>query len=255
MQYSRNGILRYEKLFGHGFVSTGGQQTTNEVVSKLVLKPGQSVVDVGCGIGGGSFFLAQKFGVDVLGIDLSVNMVAIALERACLGEYDSDRGHVTFEVSDCTTREFKNGTLDAVYSRDTILHVPDKPKLFRNMFSWLKPGGQVLITDYCRSAGEASPGFAAYIKQRGYDLHSVPAYGQMLKDAGFEQVIAEDTTESMFIPSLERELKVAEDMKQDFLKEFTEDDFAAVVNGWKDKIVRAHAGEQRWGLFYGKKPI
>jgi len=255
VQYSRNGILRYEKLFGHGFVSTGGRETTNEVVGKLVLKPGQSVLDVGCGIGGGSFYLAEKFGVDVLGMDLSVNMVAIALERACLGEYNSDVGHVTFEVSDCTNREFANGSFDAIYSRDVILHIHNKPGLFKNMFDWLKPGGQVLITDYCRSPDEPSPGFAAYIKQRGYDLHSVPAYGQMLMNAGFEEVIAEDVTESMFIPSLERELKLAEEMKEDFLKEFTQDDFAAVVNGWKDKIVRSNAGEQRWGLFYGKKPM
>jgi len=255
VQYSRNGILRYEKLFGHGFVSTGGQETTNQIISKFDLQPQQSVLDVGCGIGGGSFYLAKRFGVDVLGMDLSVNMVAIAFERACLGEYNSEVGHVTFEVSDCMTREFANASFDAIYSRDVILHIQDKPKLFKKMYEWLKPGGQVLITDYCRSAEDPSPGFAAYIKQRGYDLHSVAAYGQMLTDAGFEDVIAEDTTDSMFIPSLKRELKLAEDMRDSFLKDFTEEDFAAVVNGWKDKIVRANAGEQRWGLFYGKKPM
>ena len=55
----------------------------------------------------------------------------------------------------------------------------DKPALFRSFFKWLKPGGKVLISDYCKCAGTPSPEFAEYIKQRGYDLHDVKAYGQV----------------------------------------------------------------------------
>ena len=48
----------------------------------LSLKPGQAVLDVGAGIGGGAFYMAQKYDVTVLAIDLSSNMVNIGLERA-----------------------------------------------------------------------------------------------------------------------------------------------------------------------------
>lgn len=48
----------------------------------LKLKPNERVLDVGCGIGGGDFYMAEKYDVFVHGIDLSVNMVLIALERA-----------------------------------------------------------------------------------------------------------------------------------------------------------------------------
>ena len=58
----------------------------------------------------------------------------------------------------------------------------------------LKPGGQLLISDYCRAAAAPSPGFAAYISQRGYDLHPVADYGAMLQAAGFVDVQAEDRT-------------------------------------------------------------
>jgi len=48
----------------------------------LNLQPDEQVLDVGCGIGGGDFFMATTYGCYVYGIDLSVNAVLSALERA-----------------------------------------------------------------------------------------------------------------------------------------------------------------------------
>jgi 2-polyprenyl-3-methyl-5-hydroxy-6-metoxy-1,4-benzoquinol methylase len=53
-----------------------------EFVARLGLQPGERVLDVGCGIGGSDFYMASQHSVYVHGIDLSVNMVLIALERA-----------------------------------------------------------------------------------------------------------------------------------------------------------------------------
>ncbi len=53
-----------------------------EVVSRLQLQPGERVLDVGCGTGGSDFLMASQHGASVHGIDLSVNMVLLALERA-----------------------------------------------------------------------------------------------------------------------------------------------------------------------------
>ncbi|XP_024022153.1 phosphomethylethanolamine N-methyltransferase [Morus notabilis] len=247
VQYKCNGILRYERVFGSGFVSTGGIETTKEFVAKLDLEPSQRVLDVGCGIGGGDFYMAENFDVEVVGIDLSINMISLALERA-IGLKCS----VEFEVADCTKKTYPENSFDVIYSRDTILHIDDKPALFRSFYKWLKPGGKVLISDYCQSAGTPSPEFAKYIKQRGYDLHDVEAYGQMLRDAGFEEVIAEDRT-GQFIEVLQRELSVIEKEKNEFISDFSEEDYYDIVGGWKAKLIRTTSGEQRWGLFIAKK--
>ena len=58
--YSRNGITRYEEIFGKTFVSTGGKTTTEEFVAKLDLKPGMKVLDIGSGAGGSAFLMARK---------------------------------------------------------------------------------------------------------------------------------------------------------------------------------------------------
>ncbi|KAG6675877.1 hypothetical protein I3843_15G122100 [Carya illinoinensis] len=247
VQYKSKGILRYERVFGEGFVSTGGIDTTKEFVQKLELKPGQKVLDVGCGIGGGDFYMAENFDVDVVGIDLSINMISFALERA-IGLKCS----VEFEVADCTKKTYPENTFDVIYSRDTILHIQDKPALFRSFYKWLKPGGKILISDYCKSAGTPSPEFAEYIKQRGYDLHDVEGYGQMLYDAGFEEVIAKDRTDQ-FIHVLQRELNAVEKDKDAFICDFSEEDYNEIVDGWKAKLIRSSSGEQRWGLFIAKK--
>ncbi|OIT04993.1 PREDICTED: phosphoethanolamine N-methyltransferase 1-like isoform X1 [Nicotiana attenuata] len=247
VQYKCSGILRYERVFGQGFVSTGGIETTKEFVAMLDLQPGQKVLDVGCGIGGGDFYMADKYDVHVVGIDLSINMISFALECAI-----GLKCAVEFEVADCTKKTYHDGAFDVIYSRDTILHIQDKPALFRSFYKWLKPGGKVLISDYCKKAGTASEEFAGYIKQRGYDLHDVEAYGQMLRDAGFNEVVAEDRTEQ-FIGVLQKELDTVEKERESFIHEFSEQDYNEIVGGWKAKLIRSSSGEQRWGLFIANK--
>ncbi|XP_041930038.1 phosphoethanolamine methyltransferase isoform X1 [Alosa sapidissima] len=247
-QYTRRGILRYEKMFGAGYVSTGGPSTTKEFVDLLNLTPGQKVVDVGCGIGGGDFYMAKNFGVEVLGMDLSANMVEIACERAVKEKLPM----VHFEVADATKRVFPVGTFDVVYSRDTILHISDKLELFKNFNSWLKPGGKVLISDYCSGEKPWSPQFEDYVKQRGYILYTPKRYGQFLEEAGFTNVRAEDRTEQ-FIQVIKSELEKAEVMREEFVQEFSKEDYDAIMKGWTEKLQRCELGDQRWGLFYATK--
>jgi len=77
-QYTRQGILRYEAIFGRTYVSVGGETTTSEFTSQLGLQPGMKVLDIGCGTGGSAFYMARTFQADVHGVDLSSNMVGIA---------------------------------------------------------------------------------------------------------------------------------------------------------------------------------
>ncbi|KAG8003997.1 Phosphoethanolamine N-methyltransferase 3 [Nibea albiflora] len=195
-QYTSRGILRYEKMFGAGYVSTGGPSTTKEFVDLLNLKPGQ-----------------KTFGVEVLGLDLSDNMVDIAMERAVAEKLPS----VQFEVADATKRTFPEDSFDVIYSRDTILHIDDKLALFKRFHSWLKPGGQLLISDYCCGKKPWTPVFEAYVKQRGYILYTPSEYGKFLEEAGFCNVRAEDRT-AQFIQVIETELQRAEVIKDEFIE-------------------------------------
>ncbi|CAI5740325.1 unnamed protein product [Peronospora destructor] len=247
-QYSNQSITRYEKIFGQGYVSTGGQTTTTEFVEKLNLKPGERVLDVGCGIGGGDFYMAHQFGVSVVGIDLSTNMVHRALETSM----QDPSVDVDFEICDATKKEYPDASFDVVYSRDTILHIKDKQALFAKFFRWLKPGGRVLISDYCQGEQEPTDRFKGYVASRGYHLLSPSQYGKVLESVGFTSVLAEDRTEQ-FVDVLKEELSRTLTHKEDFIVVTSEADLKYIVDGWEAKIVRCGEGDQKWGLFFGKK--
>ncbi|CAL0312360.1 unnamed protein product [Lupinus luteus] len=246
VEYNSKSISRYECVYGHGFASAGGLETTKKFVAKLGLKPGQKVLDVGCGVGGGDFYMAENFDVDVVGVDLSINMVSLAIERAIGHKYT-----VEFECADCTKKTYPENTFDVIYSRDVMLHIKDKPTLFRSFYKWLKPGGKLLITDYCRSAGTPSVEFAQYIEEGGYNLHDIKEYGQMLEKAGFD-VIAEDQTD-LFVKTLEQELNCLETNKDDFIEDLGEEEYTETVKRWKAKHIRGATREQLWGLFFAEK--
>ncbi|KDO18852.1 hypothetical protein SPRG_15851 [Saprolegnia parasitica CBS 223.65] len=248
-QYSRGSIARYEKIFGAGYISTGGQDTTTEFVAKLGLVRGERVLDVGCGIGGGDFYMAKTFGVSVVGIDLSTNMVHRALETS-LTDPSVD---CEFEICDATTKEYAPASFDVIYSRDTILHIADKTSLFAKFYTWLKPGGRLLISDYCCGEAETQTArFKAYVASRGYHLLTPAAYGQVIASVGFSDVEAEDRTEH-FVQVLQTELARTRLNKDAFIAETSAHDYEDIVDGWEAKLVRCAEGDQKWGLFFARK--
>ena len=117
---------------------------------------------------------------------------------------------------------------------------------------WLKPGGKVFITDYCCGKKPWSDEFTSYVASRGYDLRTVPEYGDIFRELGFSKVLAEDKTD-LFVDSLKMELKRMAEIKEEFVKEFTLEDFNYLVEGWEAKLIRCAAGHQKWGLFFCEK--
>jgi len=250
-QYSRKGVLRYEKIFGRTFVSVGGEYTTRMLTEKLNLQQNMKLLDIGCGTGGSAFYMARRYGVDVHGIDLSTNMVDIAADYR--SEMEATVKHrVQFYVEDAITMEYPVDFYDIVYSRDTILHIRDKLNLFQSFERTLKPGGKLLITDYCKGDQEHSEEFKEYVKSRDYQLYTVQDYGNIIQIAGFVDVEAVDVT-SLMLEMLETELEKFMKNEQGFVDEFTQEDFNYLKQGWMDKIRRVKSGDQAWGLFTATK--
>ncbi|MFO0950990.1 MAG: methyltransferase domain-containing protein [Isosphaeraceae bacterium] len=250
-QYTRNGILRYEKIFGAGYISTGGPETTDYLIARLgpALKPGVRVLDVGSGIGGAAFALANRFGAKVTGIDLAPMMVEIAHERAQEAGAPKD---VHFVIGDVLDYAF-DGPFDVVWSRDALMHIPDKPRLFKRLLDLLAPGGHLVVTDYARGAGERSPGFQDYIRSTGYHVVDPASYGKLLEDAGFVDVEVEDATPK-FIDIMKREADRLEQNRAEFVRLFSEKDLNYLIDRWAMKDGFCNAGDMKWGIYKATRP-
>lgn len=267
-RYTTEAIKIYERMYGQGkaegYVSVGGPDTATELVGSLALQPGERVLDVGCGIGGGWQQNAYDYQVQVVGIDLSVNMINLALDLRVRVAKNQDVEKrklcdVAFEVADIMTRDFEDASFDVIYSRDALLHIgtENKAALFARLFRWLKPGGRLLITDYCRAPEEVelSASFSSYINRRNYSLLDPTKYGAMLSAAGFSDVVAEDRTEQM-VTCLQKELDSIRDSSasEAFERDFGGEDLKQLIASWEDKLKWAGRGEFKWGLLKAAKP-
>ena len=158
-----------------------------------------------------------------------------------------------FLVEDATTMEYPENFYDVVYSRDTILHIADKLQLFKLFEKTLKPGGLLVISDYCCGEGMHSQAFNDYVKQRGYNLLTVKEYGKTIENAGLKEVRAVDNSK-YFLEILDKELKAFNIIKDEVVAEYSLDDYNYICDGWNDKIKRVGGkGEQVWGYFMARK--
>jgi SAM-dependent methyltransferase len=113
----------------------------------LAAKPGERILDIGCGAGQTSLELAQAVGVTgkVLGLDISPGCLAIARKRA------AQTPQVEFILGDAQTYDFKGGDFkggafprfDGVFSRFGVMFFADPTTAFRNIRTALKPGGRL----------------------------------------------------------------------------------------------------------------
>ena len=238
-QYTELSILHYEKIYGHNYISPGGEIVTDQFIRTLELRPQMQVLDIGCGLGGPAFRMARKSRVFVHAIDLSANMIRIAKER--LKEEGLSK-LVKLEQGNCLELQTES-TYDVVHSREVFLHIKNKSRLFEVIHKVLISGGHFAFSDYCLGITKSSPEFENYIHTRKYSLHTVENYTNMLEISGFTNVYVEDRT-NLFIQTLKQELH---NLKKATFKNQGKRFLGQV---WQEKIKRAERGEQAWGWFY-----
>jgi cyclopropane-fatty-acyl-phospholipid synthase len=143
------------------------------IASKLLLQPGQRVLDIGCGWGGMGLTLAERVpGGEVIGVTLSTEQLAVARERAAAKGAD-----IRFEL--CDYRDVA-GTFDRVVSVGMFEHVgqPNYQQYFDTVARLLKDDGVAVIHAIGRRGepGLTNPWIAKYIFPGGY----IPALSEVL---------------------------------------------------------------------------
>lgn len=153
----------WENVWGehmhHGYYGPQGKQSKENEQAQVDLmdralqfakveRP-QQILDVGCGIGGSTLYLADRYHAQATGITLSPKQAERATQRA---QTSGCTGSTRFLVADAQQLPLPDSSIDLAWSLECAEHVPDRSALLRECSRVLKPGGRLILTTWCHRA-------------------------------------------------------------------------------------------------------
>jgi cyclopropane fatty-acyl-phospholipid synthase-like methyltransferase len=190
----------YHSLWGehihHGFWIRGDEsketaqvQLIEHLAQAAGIQRGVKILDVGCGFGASSIYLARKYEVEATGITISRVQVEMANQAAA-----DARVSARFRLMDAEAMTFDE-RFDVVWSVESISHYQDKPKFFMAAAKLLKPGGTLAITDWFKNRNltprECKKFLSAIEEGMMVELLSMEDYGEYLAASGLKVIRSE----------------------------------------------------------------
>lgn len=164
--------------------------TVITVANLLEIDDGDIVLDAGCGIGGGSRYVVDRFRVKTTGINLSRNLLDEALRLNATFKY---KHLLDFFYMDYTDTTFEDTSFSKIFALESLCHADQKHIFLQEANRLLKPGGKLIVCDAFRTEKELSDK-----EKKVYDdtlagwlipnLPTVSEFHSMLKMEGFEKI-------------------------------------------------------------------
>ena len=184
-----------------------GFPATVELADAVSIKPGDHILDIGCGLGGPAGYIATRFGCRVTGIDLTPAFVDAGRELTALL---SLQDQVTLDQGDAQHLPYADASFDGAYAQHVTMNIADRGQFFAEGARVLKPGAWFALTGH--ALGHAgSPHYPLPWSEDGSGAYLVAPADTiaLLQKAGFEHVAAEDTGEK-YLAAYEKVLALAE---------------------------------------------
>ena len=251
-EYDDNLVTMLELIWGEGYMAPGGPGNVARMLAGFETE-GKRVLDIGCGIGGSAFEMAQTHGCEVVGIDLEAPLIARA--EAAAKEKGLDES-CTFRAVEAGPLDFPDESFDIVSTAGAITQTADKAGIFRECYRVLRPGGWLTCYDWTRSGGPYSDDMYYWFKMEGitYALETLEEYEQHLKNCGFEAVSVVDASD-WYREEARREYELIRgELYPRVVELIGQDDADYRVENWRSMVVVCDKGEMRQGYCRGRRP-
>jgi ubiquinone/menaquinone biosynthesis C-methylase UbiE len=189
------------------FVPTIGEPIAHELLRIAELKPGERVLDVGCGTGIVTRLAAQEVGDGgtVVGVDIDPGMLAVARSVS------PPELHIGWHEAGAEKLPLENDSFDVALCQMSLQFVEDRAKALAEMHRVLVTGGRILID----LPGHVTPPFESLAEsmgrhiakegkgfvQRVFSLHDSAEVKKLLTKAGFRRVEVREVTRSLSLPA------------------------------------------------------
>ena len=202
----------WEQVWGehmhHGYYGADGKEKKDrrqaqiDLIEELLkwsgVQQAENILDVGCGIGGSSLHLAEKFNAKATGITLSPVQAARATERATETKLST---RTQFQVADALNMPFADDSFDLVWSLESGEHMPDKTQFIQECYRVLKPGGTLIMVTWCHRSTDAAGSLTADEQKHLADIYrvyclpyviSLPEYEAIARKLSFRNIRTAD---------------------------------------------------------------
>jgi tocopherol O-methyltransferase len=191
----------YHSLWGehlhHGYWIRGDEskeaaqlQLTEHLAKLANVSTGAELLDIGCGFGASSLFLARKYKAHVTGITISPVQVEMAQKARAAAQLDAQ-----FLLMDAEALTFVH-QFDLLWSVESIAHYHDRRRFFVNAARFLRPGGTFALTDWFKRGGLSPAQMRRFIRpiEQGMfvELETMDDYESYLVESGLEIVHRQD---------------------------------------------------------------
>lgn len=162
----------------------------------LNLQPSAQLLEIACGSGGFSAYIARKYKVEVTGVDINPEGINAATRRSY---QEGLTANLHFQVADVNEQlPFSDVSFEAVFCNDSINHLRNRLAVLKEWYRLLKPTGRLLYTDPILVTGQLSNEEMSIRSSIGYYLFTPLSINeQLLTEVGFDLVHVEDVTANM----------------------------------------------------------
>ena len=252
--YAPDETGRLELIWGEGFMSPGGADEVTRIVGDHDLA-GSDVLDIGCGTGGAAVVLVRSHGAaSVTGVDVQAEQVDRATQLAAQHGLSDRVAHRRVEPGPLA---FAEASFDAVFSKDSVIHVRDKQAIYAEAHRLLRPGGRLLVGDWLRGDGaDLDDAVAAFVDAAGHDfaMVSLREVGEIVDRIGFVDVELEDRRDWYLVEAAAELERLRGALGTDLAGRWGEEALVAEIDFWEILVRSLDAGALRPGHVRAVKP-
>ncbi len=241
-------------IWGDGFLSPGGAAEVARLLegSDIV---GCTVLDIGCGLGAIDELLVAKYAAaSVVGIDIDPSLLAAMRDRV-------ERARLADRIRAVQVTggplPFAEGDFDVVFSKDSLVQIPDKPAIFAEVLRVLRPGGRFIASDWLRGGtAQYSAEMLEFFRLEGiaYNMATLAESAAALRKAGFESVEIRDRHD-WYLDLAQRELHAMEGrLNPVIVQRIGAERARHFIDNWRQLVVVLKRGELRPGHLKAVKP-